>query len=108
MYRHVGILVMSLVFVAITGIASANDQMVYVCVTGKGGPPCPAGATKYSPADFAAHFPPPVEYSVPDKACMVMLHGEMTHRFFNSVQHAGSQHGGQVWQISCIDPPKPR
>jgi len=39
---------------------------------------------------------------------MVMVHGEMTPRFFNSVRHLGGQHGGQVWEISCIDPPKPR
>jgi len=108
MLGRFGVLVLSCLLVAVPCIVRADDQMVYVCLLGKGGPPCPAGATKYTPADFAARFPPPLEYSVPDKACMVMLHGEMTHRFFNSVQHLGGQHGGQVWQISCIDPPKPR
>ena len=107
MRERYGALVLSMLLVAVTGAASANE-MVYMCVAGKGGPPCPPGATKYSPADFAANFPAPVEQNLATKACSIMLHGEMTQRFFNSVVHMGRQHGGQVWQISCLDPPKPR
>ena len=103
MVRYLGVAAMAAIFLSAAGIAQANETIM-VCA-GRAGPPCPAGAVRFSASAFASRFPSPTDASL-GKLCAVTVNGETRQRFFSVMPVLiDTRHGRQVWQVSCFGLP---